>query len=497
MPRNQIKKSESYTSEIGITGLQQFGGIIAEEELPELDNLIKANKYYKEMCENCPVIGAINFATNMYIRKVKWYVKPGAENSKALKKYNFLEECLKDFDGQNFNDIISEALSMLNFGWSIAEKVYRIRDKKNGSKYDDRKLGWKRWGFRSQETLDHWLYDENNILIGFEQFDPISGKRYQIPIKKCIHFRTLIRKDNPQGRSIFRNAVIPFYFKKMLEKMEAIGLEHAAVGVVCGWLPTNIITDESSTRLKSSFGDAIKKIQTGKGGSILLPLEYDSNGHKKYDLTILKSESNSSKSSEMEAVISRYETRIAQSVMYEVMMVGTGKTGGSYALSENKSSNFVQALGTFLEIIRTVINENAVNELFRINGDDMIDLPTIEYMPIAKADLKEIGQYLKDLSSSGAIIWPNRALQKFIMEIANMPQQTEEEIEESLSSEPSTNILDDNSNDQNIDNSDENNIDDDQFIEDNPVEDTSDKNEPIKNTEDMKGKKSTGEPVKE
>lgn len=62
----------------------------------------------------------------------------------------------------------------------------------------------------------------------------------------------------------------------------------------------------------------------------------------------------------------------------------------------------------------------------------MEELPTIEFMPIMKADLKEIGEYLKNLAAAGAQIWPNRALSKFIMEIANMPIPTDEELEENL-----------------------------------------------------------------
>jgi hypothetical protein len=112
-------------------------------------------------------------------------------------------------------------------------------------------------------------------------------------------------------------------------------------------------------------------------------------------------------------------------------MIGT-KGGGSYALAENKSNSFTMALGTILEIVKSIINDNAVNELFKLNGDDMQELPTIEFMPIVKADLKEVGEYLKNLAASGAVIWPNRALSKFIMEIANMPVQTDDEIEESL-----------------------------------------------------------------
>jgi hypothetical protein len=431
VPNGVSKESVKVTfSELGVSGLERYSGIIGEEWLNELSDLYRANKVYKEMRDNEPLIGAILLATDMIIRKVRWYVKEGGSSDKALKKAEFLESCINDFSDQNWNDIISEILSMLVFGWSTAEKVYKLR-KEGQSKFPDGKVGWARWGFRAQETLFEWNYNNEGKLIGFTQCDPVNMNYIFIPIEKILLFRTKIYKDNPQGRSWFRTAFKPWWFKKHLEEFEAIGLEHTAVGVVVGWVPKAVLTDSTQAALKTNFGNAITKIQTGKGAAILLPLEYDANGNKKYDLTLLSGNSKTSEIAQIGSVIERYEMRIVQSCLYEISMIGT-KGGGSYALAENKSNSFTMALGTILEIVKSIINDNAVNELFKLNGDDMQELPTIEFMPIVKADLKEVGEYLKNLAASGAVIWPNRALSKFIMEIANMPVQTDDEIEESL-----------------------------------------------------------------
>jgi hypothetical protein len=437
MPRNLrvdngvSKESVKVTfSELGVSGLERYSGIIGEEWLNELSDLYRSNKVYKEMRDNEPLIGAILLATDMIIRRVRWYVKEGGSSDKALKKAEFLESCKNDFSDQNWNDIISEALSMLVFGWATAEKVYKIR-KEGQSKYPDGKVGWARWGFRAQETLFEWNYDKDSKLIGLTQCDPVTMNYIFIPIEKLLLFRTKVYKDNPQGKSWFRTAFKPWWFKKHLEEFEAIGLEHSAVGVVVGWVPKAVITDSTQAALKTNFGNAITKIQTGKGAAILLPLEYDSNGNKKYDLTLLSGNSKTSEIQQIGAVIERYEMRILQSCLYEISMIGT-KGGGSYALAETKGNSFTLALGTLLEIIKSIINDNAVYELFKLNGDNMEELPTIEFMPIVKADLKEVGEYLKNLAASGATIWPNRALSKFIMEVANMPEATDDEIEESL-----------------------------------------------------------------
>lgn len=445
MPRNSLEqinkasKSETVSfSELGVSGLSRFGGLINEEWLHELDDLYRSNKIYKEMRDNDPIIGAILFASEMYVRRVKWFVKPGGVSQKALEKADFLESNMQDFKDQNFNDIISEILSFLPFGWSICEKVYRIRKKDNtatSSKYNDGKVGWSRFGFRAQETLREWVYHpETSELKGLIQTDPITGKDIFIPIEKLMLFRTKIYKDNPQGRSVFRNAFVPWWYKKHLQEFEAIGLEHSATGVVVGWVPVDIITNSTKSALKAAIGDAIVKIQTGKGGAILLPLQYDVNGNKMYDISLLQGNSNSSEIAQIGVVIERYDTRIAQSCLYDIVMIGNSSksSGGSYALAENKSNNFVLALSNYLEIIKAKLNDDAVRDLFRLNGDDMEELPTIEFTPIIKADLKEVGEYLKALAAAGATLWPNKALSKWLMVLANMPEQEDEEIEEIL-----------------------------------------------------------------
>ncbi len=428
---NLLKKESSKVDnlkELGVTGLVHYDGIIGEEWQKELSDMYRANKWFSEMADQDAICGAILTATDMIIRRVKWYIKPGGISQKALEKARFLEECKKDFEGQNYNDIISEIFSMLPIGWSLTEKTFRIRNEKYGSKYNDNKLGWRRWGFRSQTTLEKWVFSKNNKLIGLIQVDPISFKRIFIPIEKCMLFRTRIFKDNPQGKSIFRNAFKSYYFKKNFEQFEAIQLEHSALGIIVVWIPKDQLATNSESTIKTNIERSIRKIQSGTGGALILPLEYDGNKNKKYDITLLETSSKSGETEQISKAIERYDLRIAQSCLYDIVMIGT-KGSGSYALAENKSNSFVQALGTYLEIVRNIINENAVIELFKLNGDDMQELPTIEFEPVVKADLKVIGQYLKDLFASGAKVWPNRELNKFLMTIADMPNPTDEELD--------------------------------------------------------------------
>src|SRR6478752_4150232 len=111
-------------SEVGLTGLKHGKGksSVDEELLRELTGE-KGIRTIKEMRDNDPVVGAILFAIDKLIRQVKWRVD-GEEVPDEDKE--FLDECMNDMS-HTWVDFISEVLSMLPFGWSYFEQVYKKR----------------------------------------------------------------------------------------------------------------------------------------------------------------------------------------------------------------------------------------------------------------------------------------------------------------------------------------------------------------------------------
>lgn len=64
------KSFENVTSEFGVTGLKQRGGVLAEEFLPELRGLT-GRKIFAEMRDNDPTIGALLNAIELMLRAVE------------------------------------------------------------------------------------------------------------------------------------------------------------------------------------------------------------------------------------------------------------------------------------------------------------------------------------------------------------------------------------------------------------------------------------------
>ena len=62
--------------------------------------------------------------------------------------------------------------------------------------------------------------------------DAASGLgTYTIPMSKALLFRTKSRKNNPEGRSILRNAYRSWYFKRRIQEIEGIGIERDLAGL--------------------------------------------------------------------------------------------------------------------------------------------------------------------------------------------------------------------------------------------------------------------------
>ena len=111
--------------EVGATGLRRFSGFVYDEFLPELIGW-KGAAVYKEMSHNDPVIVSILFAIKMLCRRAKWFVDPPSDKPEDREAGEFLESCMNDM-AMTWNDVINEILTMLEYGYSVHEIVYKRR----------------------------------------------------------------------------------------------------------------------------------------------------------------------------------------------------------------------------------------------------------------------------------------------------------------------------------------------------------------------------------
>lgn len=408
--------------EIGRIGQRRYGGVIYEEFLHELRGK-RGIEVYREMSENDDVVGAILFAIEMLVRQCDWNVEPGGGSQKDIEAAEFVESCMHDMS-ETWIDTISEILSFLPFGWSFHEIVYKRRmgntkDPKTKSKYTDGLIGWQKLPIRAQETLYQWEYDEEDNLIGMTQMPPPTFQLYTIPMSKALLFRTKSRKNNPEGRSILRNAYRSWYFKRRIQEVEGIGVERDLAGLPVIYTPEDMDIwnrdDERAVATRTALETMVQNIRRDETEGCVL--------QGGYKLELLSS--GGARQFDTNAIINRYDTRMAMTVLADFIFLGH-QANGSWALSSDKTELFSMAAGAFLDIICETFNGQGIPRLIDMNGEyfkGITDYPRMTHGDIEDADITKVSSFLKDMTGMGLLV-PDDGLEDYIRQVGHLPERT-------------------------------------------------------------------------
>ena len=422
----------SKIGELGRIGQNRYGytgasTIFMEEFLPELRG-IKGIQTYSEMADNDSTIGAILYAIEMLMRQVEFHIEPASGSAKDKEAAEFVESCLDDME-RTWADTLSEILSFLVYGWAYLEIVYKRRVGKTtspitNSKYDDGLIGWRKLPIRAQDSLYGWDYKEGtDDLIGMTQMAPPDYHRVFIPIEKALHFRTRSRKDNPEGRSILRTSYRDWYIKKRLQEIEAYGIERDLAGFPVLYAPEGMnIWDTADEEMMQSLAYAeklVSSIRRDAREGLVLP-----GGENGWKLELLAS--GSRRQFDTNATIERYNKSIATSVLADFVMLGQ-QAVGSFALADSKTQIFAMAVGTYLDIICEVFNNQAIPRLIDINGahfKGISDYPKMEHGDIDEPNLDQFATFLEKMVGIGVLV-PDEALEEDVRRRGRLPEKME------------------------------------------------------------------------
>lgn len=416
--------------ELGSTGLNRSGGYVHEEFLKDLQGS-RGVRVYREMRDNDPIIGSVLFAIEMLLRKVKWKVKSPSDSPDVKQKEEFVESCMNDMS-MTWNETIAEILSMLPFGWSYHEIVYkrRLGNDKNSqyrSKHKDGLIGWRKLPIRAQETLHEWVFDETGGLKGMIQLPPPDYTFRFIPIEKALLFRPRMYKGNPEGRSILRNAYRPWYFKKHIENIEGIGIERDLAGLPFAGVPPALLSKNATAEQKMVLEEIkkiVRNIRRDEQEGVVFPLSYNEAGKPMYELKLMTS--GGQRQFNTDVVVSRYNSNIALTCIADFILLGHERVG-TQNLAETKSNLFTQAIYSWADAIASVFNRYAIPRLYEVNGWDTEEMVELTHEDIEQVDLKEIGDYVNKLSGAGMVMFPDQDLENHLRGQAGLPEVKEKE----------------------------------------------------------------------
>ena len=423
--------SGSAPVELGSTGLLTSGGQVLEEFLPQLQGR-RAYQVYKEMSANDAVVGASLRAIEMLVRQVQWRVEPASQDARDIEVAEFVDSALRDME-TTWPDTLASILSFVRFGFSVFEPVYKKRDGQDinptfHSNETDGRIGWAKLAPRSQETIERWIWDERGALLALEQVAPPNYRAVEIPWFRFLLFRTTTDKSNPEGVSCLRNAYRSYFFKKRIEEIEGIGIDRDLAGLPTALVPPEILAPNAGPELqqiRTHLEQLLRNIRRDAKEGIIFPLSYDDKGNEIYKLQLLNT--GGRREFNTNEIISRYDSRIAMSVLADFVLLGHEKVG-SFALASSKTELFAVALGAWLDSITEILNRQAIPRLLALNTFAFDEPPKLAHGDIETIDMGQIAEYVSKLVGAG-VLTPETSLERHLRANAGLPEVDTEQLE--------------------------------------------------------------------
>ena len=412
----------------GYTGLRRTGRLIDEEFDPRLKGK-KAVRAYTEMGDNSYGIGAALLLIESLLSQVNFRFQPKDEaGPEAVRLAEWFEGARLDMQS-TWAEFLYEAVTLVQFGWSSFEVLFKVRRGHNqspilNSKHNDGLVGWRDFAPRSQDSIDEWAIDDEGGLLGFwQEVENMPGTPF-VPRSKMLHFAIRARKRNPQGRSPLRAAYRPWFFRVLEEEYEAIGIERNLDGLPVAYVPPEYLVDTATAEQKelvSEIFKMVRRIRRDEIEGIVYPAKTDAQGNPTgFELTSFISGNDVSKA---DPVIRRHASHELTALLSSFLELGSTEVGG-WALHDSATNLLAHALGAVLRVVCDEINARAVPQLGRLNGFDADLLPELVHDDIEKMDLGRAAQYFSTMVQSGGIV-PGPNDEDWIRELGHLPKREE------------------------------------------------------------------------
>ena len=420
--------------EIGSSGLKHSGGWITEEYHRKLKGEA-GMRIFEEMSLNDAVVGAALYAIEAFLRRVEWNMEPADQTPEAKAEAEWMRTVLSDME-QPFDDVVSEMLSFLVYGFALHEQIYKIRggpdatDPKFHSRYSDGRIALRALAPRAQTSILRWDIDEATGRVkGAYQTDYNRSATAEIylPLDRCLHIKTKSKRGNPEGVSVLRNAYRSWYFKKRIEEIEAIGASRDLTGIPVVRVPAAIMASNASDAqraVRTRMEQLVSQIARDEREGMVFPASTDQEGRPTgFDVSLLSSPGG--KQITTDPIVRRYDSRIAMSVLADFLMLGTEKTG-SFAMASEKSTNFNKSLEFYVSTIATAFNRQVIDRLYDMNGIDPDLRPRLVPSNVAEPNIGELGAFLQQVAGLG-FVKPTAKTENALRSILDLPPNDPDE----------------------------------------------------------------------
>ncbi len=422
--------------EIGSVGNYKPKAMLYSDISRDLD-FPKSIETFRDMTDDVTIASAIA-AVQVVSSRIPIYVEAYDQSDEHKERKAFLESCLEDME-HSFQDAIKQMMTFRTYGFSIAEKVYRFRRRKKGSKHDDNKIGIKKLAFRPQHTITEFrMSDDNRDFLGVVQgeFSHGYGSRERripmnqngdetfIPKSRMLLFVTDNTTGLPYGRSPLVGCYQTWRDLQKVQDLEYVAMSKNLNGLPLATLPARFLTadaDEDEVDTRMSIIDGISKVGIGEQSSFVLPSDRDQDGNPLFDLKLLQA--SSSNVTSISAIVSRLKKDMKELFFNDLGDEGTG-------------SLLNMLVESCIKEIFEVLNRDLIPELWELNGWDITKTPKLKYGSLKEVNMADFAKAIQQLSATKNIAKTPDNL-NMIAEIMGLPYRfasdaTEEEIDKIL-----------------------------------------------------------------
>lgn len=401
MPTQKRTRPTQYSTELGDSGVRIFGGIIDTDEY--INNLRGAAlmRTIEEMRRGDATVKAGLIAAKAPLIAADWYAQAAGDEKVDLETKGLVDYTIDKVLHWK-QRLLPEILTMLDFGFSVFEIVVDWVEFE-GKEY----LVPVKVAYRKQTTIEKWETDDHKPGITQLKGD---GKTVSVPDAKMISFTHQQEGDNWTGLSILRPAYGSWYYKKNLERIEALQQERQGLGVVKIKHPVN-----ATDKMKNTARQAARNIRANEQAYIEEPEGWEISFMDMMAKTV----------ADPTKAIARHDRNILKSMQVQYLDIGASDSSGSYSASDNQRELLEQTNQALGSQIAARINEKLVKLIIDLNFTGAA-YPEWTCGEIAKSNVKEFAEVYKTLVDAKGIN-PSEADEDYLRTKLDLPERVAED----------------------------------------------------------------------
>ena len=376
-----------------LTEIGSAAPLVLRDVVPALGTRSQAYKIYEQMSSNDSAIDVSLRAGKAPVMGADFFVEPFNGDRDNIEIADFVRFNLTEGMTVPFLTVMDDILRMYEFGHSILEPVYEVREwSPSRSGANRRKYTMlRKLSPRHPTTIQEYLYDDNGGPAGIIQ-GAINSKgqsnRVTIPIEKLIIFTLNKRGGDITGKSILRTAYKHWYYKDHLYKIDAIQKERHALGIPRVALPPGYNDADRDAAV-----ELVKNVRANEEAGFVQPPGYVMDFVKPEGslVDVMKS-------------IEHHNGMIMMNVMVQFLLLGIQDAGGGGRATAGSHQNmYEKSLRSTGNLICQAFNLYLIPQLVGYNYDTD-RFPKLQVRNIGEGkDIQMWSSAMSNLVSQGAI----------------------------------------------------------------------------------------------